>query len=508
MNENLGPAIGAWRAPRRRRRVTHLVSLAAALLLAGSGIGQGAASAPVERAALVGVVVDGQGKPVRDAKVEVFECLGRGFACFDQELRGPWTPVAVSSVDKQGRFGVQVPAGAVLRVQVRHERFALWRVDEHVLTKELHVELAAPCTFRGRLVDAATGAGIAGELRGYAGGVTEHFAGHTEIFRGRTDAAGNFAFGQLPPGRFTCMVDPDSHVSPPWWKGELRADAVCEHDFPLATGITLRGRVLEASTQRPIAGACIGEGWYFGRPVRSGVDGTFALAGLDVGGTEVACRAEGFLREFHQQEATERDATHDFVLAPGGSVMGTIVDGEGRAVAGVYVAAAAFGRSVTWIAQRTAADGTFRCAGLPSGGYLVVRAADRAFAAYHLPPPDAEGRIDIGTLSLQPGSVLRATVRDADGKPLAFVRMRLFGLNADFEALTGQPLLGFGEGRQLADRFAYSDGDGVVCFAAVAAGRYHLGFDAEPMPMVPAHAIEVEVTAAGAPKDLSVKHPR
>src|SRR5262245_46707532 len=85
----------------------------------------GAGAAQADNAALVGLVVDRDGAPVADAKVEVFECLGRGFTCFDPAFRDEWTPVATSPVDRHGRFGLQVPAGAVLRVQVRHPRFAL-----------------------------------------------------------------------------------------------------------------------------------------------------------------------------------------------------------------------------------------------------------------------------------------------------------------------------------------------------------------------------------------------
>ncbi len=480
----------------------------AVVALAVPARAQAARLASVEYAALVGVVLDGAGQPVVDAKVEVFECLGRGFACFDSELRAQWTPVASSPVDKAGRFGLQVPAGASLRVQVRHARFALWRVDEHVLAKELRIELQPPCTFRGRLVDAA-GEGVPGSLRGFHGAVTDSFAGRTEIFRGRTDAAGNFAFAELPPGRFTCMVEPDSRVTPPWWKGELRADAVCEHTFVLQRGITLRGRVLDAASRQPIAGASIGEGWFLGRPVRSGADGAFALAGLAPGTAEVTCTADGFVRTMLEEPIGESDAKFDFELVRGAVVTGTLLDTHGKPAAGVYVAAAAFGRTVTWLPQRTGADGTFRCAGLPPGqGHLVVRAAGHAVAIYHLPSPDAELRIDAGALQLQPAHVVRASVRDAAGKPMAGVRMRLFGINADMERLHRAEVRGFGEARPLADRFAYSDADGIVCFGAVAAGNYQLGFDAEPQPMVPDDAIAFEVTADAAPKDLTVQRPK
>ncbi|MFY9342713.1 MAG: carboxypeptidase-like regulatory domain-containing protein [Planctomycetota bacterium] len=465
----------------------------------------GLALAQVDKAALVGVVVDRDGAAVADAKVEVFECLGRGFTCFDPAFRAEWTPVATSPVDKNGRFGLQVPAGAVLRVQVQHPRSALWRVDEHVLTAELRIPLEPPCTFRGRLLDAATGAGIAGELRGRAQAVTRDFAGRTEIFRGRTDAQGRFEFTQLPAGRFTCMVTPDSGVAPAWWKGELHGDAPCEHDFALAPGFALRGQVLAAATQRPVAGAVIGEGWFQDRPVPSAADGSYTLAGLGGGDVEVACVADGYVRQLFAIEAMAADGTHDFLLDRGTAVQGKVVAADGKPVAGVYVAAAAFGPRLTWLGQRTGADGVFRFAGLPKDElYVVLRSKAHAVAVYHLPPPDAQQQIDTGELRLQAPHLLRATVRDLAGRPVAGARMRLFGINADMERLTGATLLGFGDGRQLADRFAYSDSEGVVCFGAVAAGAYQLGFDAEPMPMVPDDAITVEVTANGAPPDLIV----
>src|SRR5215471_3830654 len=142
------------------------------------------APAQALRVPLTGSVVDDHGAPVADAVVEVFRAEGRGFTCLDLELYYSWVPLQRAPVDKHGRFGLQVPPGLALRVQVQHAGHARWRRDDLTPGDELPIVLGAPCTFRGRL--ALAGKGTPGQLRAW----NEQ---GTELFDARTDGDGRFA---------------------------------------------------------------------------------------------------------------------------------------------------------------------------------------------------------------------------------------------------------------------------------------------------------------------------
>src|SRR5262245_25196900 len=77
-------------------------------------------------APLVGTVLDPAGKPVPGANVRVARCDGRLFCCLDRTLRNEWIDVARTKTDKAGRFGLQVPLGLALRVEVDVPPFARW----------------------------------------------------------------------------------------------------------------------------------------------------------------------------------------------------------------------------------------------------------------------------------------------------------------------------------------------------------------------------------------------
>src|SRR5262245_10964590 len=246
--------------------------------------------AQVVQAPFVGSVVDEKGQPVTDATVEVFRGEGRGMNLLDLEYRYSWVPLAKTPVDKHGRFGIQLPLGLVVRVEVRHPKFARWRQDDLVPGDDVRVALEPPSTFRGQLVFAGTGAPARGRLRAWD-------AHHTEVFDGRTDEAGRFEFTHLPSGSFTCEVEPEVAMAPAWFTSSLPAGGVLEHRFDLEPGVLLRGKVTDAETGKPIAGARIGENWTLDKMVRTGADGTYELCGYgQKGAPNVACVAGGYAR--------------------------------------------------------------------------------------------------------------------------------------------------------------------------------------------------------------------
>ena len=461
------------------------------LVLVLTALAAAGADAQTLRAPLTGSVVDEQGQPVVDAMVEVFRAEGRGFVCLDLDLRRSWPLLQRVPVDKHGRFGLQVPPGVVLRVQVQHPGHARWRRDDLTPGDELPIALGAPCTFRGQLVHRSTGAGTPGRLHAWD-------AQHTELFEARTDAEGRFAFDDLPAGRFTCEVLPDVAMAPDWFQGELVAGRVLEQKFELEPGVTLQGRVVDATSGQPIAGARVGENWTLDKAVVTGADGRYTMHGYgQAGAGTVECLAGGYERhQLARPEALTDPLTLDFALQPAGVVTGKIVDDQGRPCAGVYVAAVAMWGLVQWIPARTDADGNFALAGVHAGlgSTLLVRANGFATVVYQVPPLDRDLRCALGTLRLQAAEVVRGTVTGGDGKPLAEVEVRLWGCNTDRDRLA--PLAGSSTGvdHYVAERRARTDAHGNFAFGDVPAGHYVAGFEAT-LQQPTAVAVDVEAVA-------------
>lgn len=467
----------------------YLPALVSVIACAATGLGQ------VIKAPITGAVVDDKGQPVTDAVLEVFRGEGRGFHILDLEYRHSWVPLAKTPVDKHGRFGLQLPVGLIVRVEVVHPKFARWRQDDLVPGDDVRIELEAPGTFRGQLVLAGTGAPTTGSLRAW----DRH---HTEVFQGRTDAEGRFEFTHLPAGGFTCDAEPDVAMVPRWFRTDLGSGQILEHRFELEPGVRLRGKVTDVATGLPIAGARIGENWTLDKLVRSKDDGTYEMRGYgQAGAPTVTCLADGYARTALQRPAVLADpTTMDFSVVRGVPVHGRILTPDGKPQAGVYVAVVGVhDREIAWLPMRTGVDGWFRIDSLDrrGDGFLLVRCDGFASAVYGL--PRAEDGIKVGDLQLQAAQVVRGVVRDRDGRPVPNARVLLNGRNADHDRLAA----GMGNWSRvdlyLAERVVRADGNGNFAFGDVPVGKYLLGFDARPKTVTPAGAIEVEVDAGGAP---------
>src|SRR5262245_20353149 len=217
-------------------------------------LGIGATLMAQQMSPLVGTVVDEHGAPVTNAAVVVSLGEGRGFCCLDLDYAHSGREVGRATVDRAGRFGMQLPIGMSVRVEVTHAGHARWRRDNLTPGDQIAIALEPSHTFRGRLLRRSTGAGTTGFLRAW------DRVDFTELFCGRTDAQGNFAFAGLPSRPFVCDVEPDEAAAPEWFDGAC-VDKVLEHDFALDDGGLLTGVVTDAATGKPIAGARIGEGW-------------------------------------------------------------------------------------------------------------------------------------------------------------------------------------------------------------------------------------------------------
>jgi len=426
-------------------------------------------------APLVGTVLDPDGKPVPGASVRVARCDGRLFLCCDRALSNEWIDVARTKTDKTGRFGLQVPLGLALRVEVDVPPFALWVSESVVPGENQNVRLEAACSLAGQCVDAETGKGTPCALRAW------HTRTRVELFAGRTDAEGRFRYERLPSGPFTCDVEPDFAMQPKRIERALAPGEQRTIEWPCQPGPDLTGTVTDADTGEPIAGARIGLGWVFDKAVCSDAAGRYVMRsfGSDYYGMILHAEAPGYDRLRINIDPNNKPAQLDLALQRGVRVVGRVVDAGGKPIANAYVAAiAGAGWWVTWRPCRSTADGEFVCDGFPrrTDGVLMVRCAGFASVVYWLPHAAADGQIDFGSVKLRAPQVVRGVVHNAVGSPVAGVEVCLQGVNADADWLGTMPSSWSLLRNYAGERQVRTDANGAFAFGDVAPGDYTVSF--------------------------------
>lgn len=196
------------------------------------------------------------------------------------------------------------------------------------------------------------------------------------------DGDGRFHLRAVGEGRRVAARAPGFAMSPSYEVAGDPGSTVRTRIVLSSRGGSVRGIVRDASG-RPVAGALVqagsegtstiqdSEGRYLSTPpplqVRTDRDGRFLVEGVAAGPVPIAVRARGFAPwtgAFAVE--VERTTKIDVELALGAIVRGTIRDGEGRPLDGVFVGCGEYG-SVYGAQTRTAADGSFALEGLPSG---------------------------------------------------------------------------------------------------------------------------------------------
>jgi len=236
-------------------------------------------------------------------------------------------------------------------------------------------------------------------------------------------------------------------------------------------GLAIAGRVLDADTARPLAGARVtcapGSPREFRKPVWlerlpaaiSDADGMFLLEGLEAGRCRAEIRAPGFAA--WRRDGVEPDQVGfdlgDIELDGGMTVVGQVIDRSGRPQTGVAVeitedAAYAYLPDAT---ATTDHDGWFRTEGLPAGRWAVTASRGEATA--------------------------RATVEGVADDTVT-VELRLGGLRLEGEVWIGDRPAAGGH-LVLTTGTAHSDGV-VVMVQTEADRRRFFGIDQAPLSMV------------------------
>jgi hypothetical protein len=274
------------------------------------------------------------------------------------------------------------------------------------------------------------------------------------IATARTDADGHFAFAAVREGRYFLEARGERHVP---HAAEMVRVTASGQGGPvvvfLRQGGGVRGQVVDVAgnsvgrgtvalyqgTGGALEAARRGDAVFFERPV--GSDGRFEFAGVPPGeGYELSVHGSGLVLSHAADLAVRAGAVTEarVVLREGGRVRGRVLAARGaegslEPAGGALVAAVPRGLRdlgfVRAVVDRTlthsAADGGFELRGVPPGEVDVVAWLAGLHPGHRAGLSVAPGGLaEAGELELQDGPLLRGTVVDGSGAPLAGVRVR------------------------------------------------------------------------------------
>jgi hypothetical protein len=325
----------------------------------------GAIEVPVmasERA--TGVVVDREGRPVATARViAAADAGGRG-------LERPGASTREAHVDRLGRFEVALPGGKpYYALLVEAEGFAPEFLHGVRDGDDVRAVLSPACSLVGRVYDSEGGPIAGASVRWIdASGplVLERSAISAEGGGYRIDGLPVDSAVELPhPFRGALRVDAEGFSPQQASVPNAQAAGALESrlDVVLVRPATITGRVLDAETGEPIAGASVGawtQTWPPSTPpvaqTTTRADGRFVLDDVpaddrsgSVAEVELRATAAGQApgRRSIPQPGEGQTRAIDFRLPPAGSLRGRVIDERARPVKGAAVQAWIEGVSAT-----------------------------------------------------------------------------------------------------------------------------------------------------------------
>ena len=350
---------------------------------------------------LHGIVVDEGGAPIAGADVVTVRHPGRrvrvfDHEAFDEEQEGPRTR---SSID--GTFSIRLLQGSLVELRVS----AAGVLDGG----------------RRRLPGRRAGASGARAGDGAASGGDRRRAGRARGGRaaavlaprclrqlrsstGVTDAGGRYVFEGIGSGEGRLILEHDRLGSPPPQSIDLAANETTTLEVTMPTGQEIRGRVIDATTGAPIAGARVVSALVFiaplggsdrlNRAVETDDAGRYLFHGFLAhpshhGKHTLDVIAEGYER---REEVVPTRGELDFQLTPGDEARGRLLGADGAPVPGARVTAVGriwkrSGPQDDSRSTRSEPDGSFHLTSLRRDvdHALVVRA--QGYGRYHLNLP-------------------------------------------------------------------------------------------------------------------------
>jgi protocatechuate 3,4-dioxygenase beta subunit len=415
---------------------------------AGVVLKGGAATDPVDLTMRKGLeargrVVDSSGNPVPGAEVRVAK---------RENGRGPW--YSFSSARPDAPDAVSAADGGFAARGLEEGEYSLTVSREGYASKTIHGLVVRPETENAwGSVTLAPGVAIAGTVRTSAGQPipgaqvawfpSGQGGGYTREDAATADPEGKFRVDGLTPNvavQLTVSAEGYGNAS------KSATPPTEEVAFVLRAGATVRGRVEDGDTKRPVTEFTIVRGsrqtgggstffmrsWDVRDPPIQSEQGAFELSNVAPGKITLQVSAAGFRTGDVTLDVSEGE-TKDGVVVPlrrGGSIQGRVLDGA--RMTGISNAAVRW-RSTGASAPSydgsqsnetaTDADGKFHFDGLPAGTLTVsARHPDYAEASKDA-DPDKEGSID---LTLGGGATVEGVLVGRDGRsPVAAATVQL-----------------------------------------------------------------------------------
>jgi protocatechuate 3,4-dioxygenase beta subunit len=424
---------------------------------------------------LHGRVVDPHGQGVGGAAIEVRRRIGREYGVLDLAAFYEAPVVATTATLPTGEFRVPLPRGRPFDLHVAAPGFASADVIDRYAGELVLVVLHPPAVVFGRITRASDGAAASRsrvELVGRGSGVPQ--------FEAESDGAGAYRIDGVPPGDYYLEVTPTEEAPPMWIAVDLAEGVNLEKDVVVTPGYVVKGKVTDAATGQPIAGATIGVGWTFEKTSTSDASGEYVIDGFPVDGVyDVHARAPGYGRSEHDVTAKDGDTlVVDFALAPGRRATGRVVGASGEPIAGATVAAVASESSgedqkIDWVSATSAADGSFELrdvrADVPHA--LVAMKEGLGRVVYDFPPTEAtDAVVEFGDVVLKAAGEIGGRVLDDTDHPMPDVHVTITGSNDDrsrFSRSSARRGSGYVDGRG-----GRTDDLGRFRFGDLAAGDY------------------------------------
>ena len=423
---------------------------------------------------LHGRILDESGAAVAGARVEVYRTPWRSRRLLNVDERFEEVAVAETRAARDGSFRVELAPGERVSLRASHDGYAPTAIAVCLAGGRVDVTLVGGVTLNvvvlGPRGEPAVGATVRLSR-------SEHlFPGEADVHaEGVTDSTGVCRLTELQPGGSGRVTV--AHESGSAWLANTNfpTDGEARVEVRLPKGRLLSGVVRDAETGDPIPGASISDEWTFGRVLRSGVDGRFALPNATSETFALYAKADGYAVGGVSISA-ETEATIELSRAI--VATGRFLDPDGEPVSNARIAIISdnFGSNARVKAYgRSGADGRFRIGGLRCDAQHVVIVIAEGLVRY-LTDTDAPGTpggtLDVGDIELPHGRRVSGRVTDETGAPIAHAVVKLSGSNADRSRLrvAGGAVAEFYGGEET----CWSDDLGRFHFTDVAPGSYSL----------------------------------
>ena len=352
-----------------------------------------------------------------------------------------------------GSYRIQVEADETAYIQ-QYYNVRLGRDAAEVVTvrvaeviEDIDFVLEIGGTISGVVLDKITGLPLR-DVR-----IRSRSAEHDTESNANTDASGRYVLEGLAPGSHRIWTDTEEtlyiRIFYPdvirWndadWITVNGKEEVIGIDLSLEQGSTVSGRALDAETGRPLSGLSVRARLVNGNDnawADTGFDGTYTLQGIPEGTLEIIVDGSGYIQERRDLEIEARTQIRDFdiSLTLGGSISGTLIDGEtGLPLSNLEVHAeiTASGSHVAW--ERTDAEGRFVLRGLAPGEIYVLVEGQGYHPQRLTVTVSGQETVASGDLELGPGGTITGRVTDAaTGNPVSGITVREKWVDEDFNS--------------------------------------------------------------------------